>query len=302
MGELEKIEVPPNWEQLRLDDLSGTLMVVGAPDTGKSIFARYLYRRLCAYHERVAFIDGDVGQASLGPPTTMTLVVRQSDDNGFPPDGPRVRFFVGSNTPRGHMLSTLIGVHKLARRAREMGATATVLDTTGLVSREQAGGVLKQAKVDLLEPTAVFAIQRGVELEHLLVPLRRSARTLVIDLPVAPAVRLRDIAARRAHRAAAFRQYFAGAEVLEVAWPRLAVIPVPAFSRGRLIALEDVQGFALALGIVVEADPARRTVRLRTPVRSLEGVDALRLGSLWLDPETCCEVEGDHLWGMGREK
>ncbi|HIE37464.1 MAG TPA: hypothetical protein EYP77_00045 [Anaerolineae bacterium] len=75
-----------------------------------------------------------------------------------------------------------------------------------------------------------------------------------------------------------------------MAWTRLAVIPAPAFSRGRLIALEDVCGFALALGVVLEADAMRRTALLHTPARSLKGVDALRLGDLWLDPETCCEI------------
>lgn len=280
------IEIPPAWERLPLEGFSGVLMVIGAPDTGKSTFARYLYARLCACHERVAFVDGDVGQASLGPPTTMTLVVRQGGETEFPPCGPCCRFFVGSNSPRGHMLPTVIGLHKLVRRAQELGATAVVVDTTGLVAAEQAGHTLKHAKVDLLEPTAVFAIQRGCELEHILVPLRRSARTRVVDLMAAPAVRPRDFAARRAHRAAAFRRYFADAAPLEVPWGRLAVFPAPVFSPGRLVALEDVQGFALALGIVLETDAANRTVSLLTPARSLEGVDAVRLGDLWLDPAT----------------
>lgn len=282
-------QIPRAWEALEPEDLTGTLMVIGAPDTGKSTFARYLYRRLCACHDRVGFIDGDVGQASLGPPTTMTLVVRQPGEEGFPPGGPRIRIFVGSNSPRGHFLPTVIGVYKLTLRARELGATVTVLDTTGLVSSEQAGGVLKQAKVDLLEPAVVFAIQREIELEYLLAPLRRSARTVVVDLPAASAVRRRDIGARRAHRAEAFRRYFASANPLEVSWARLAVFPRPAFSRGRLVALEDVRGFALALGVVLEADAAQRTVVLHTPARSLAGVDALRLGDLWLNPETYCE-------------
>ncbi|MCS7179306.1 MAG: polynucleotide 5'-hydroxyl-kinase [Anaerolineae bacterium] len=280
------IEIPPYWEQLDLEGLSGVLMVIGAPDTGKTTFARYLYTRLCGRHERVAFIDGDIGQSSLGPPTTMTLALRQPGETGFPPGGPRVRVFVGATSPRGHMLPTLIGVHKLARRAAELGATATVLDTTGLVAPEQGGPALKHAKVDLLEPTVVFALRRGNELEAILEPLRHSGRTRVVELPPAPAVCPRDPPTRRAYRARLFAHYFANAYPLEISWARLAVFPAPLFDRNRVVALEDRRGFALALGIVLEADLARRTVLLLTPAHSLNEVDALRLGDIWIHPET----------------
>jgi len=283
-----RIEIPPAWERVTFSALSGTLLVVGAPDTGKSTFARYLYHRLCAHHERVAFIDGDVGQAILGPPTTMTLALGEPGDDGFPPAGPRFRTFVGDVSPRGHMLPTLVGAHKLVRRAREQGATAVLFDTTGLVDPAHGGGALKRAKVELLRPTVVVGIQRGSELEHLLLPLRRSRRTRVIDLPAASsgAARRRDVTTRQQHRAARFRRYFEGAHVLEVVWQRLAVFPTPAFTLHRLVALEDSEGFALALGIVTASDLARNAVMLYTSLPSLASVDAIRLGDLALDPHT----------------
>jgi polynucleotide 5'-hydroxyl-kinase GRC3/NOL9 len=287
---MDEVQVPPEWGRLTLKNISGTLMVIGAPDTGKSTFSCYLYRRLCATHTRVAFIDGDIGQSTLGPPTTMTVVIGQPGDAAFPPGGPRHRFFVGDNSPRGHMLPTLIGTYKLARYAQKHGATVTIVDTTGLVDRSQGGGALKRAKVDLLRPTTVFALQRRKELEHLLVPLRRSGRTRVVDLPVSPAVRPRDVSARRAHRAYMFRQYFSGAGTLEVAWSRLAVMPAPIFKRGQLVALEDVEGFALEIGVVLQEDPASRTLLIRTPARTLDDVDAIRVGDLILDPSLCPEV------------
>jgi polynucleotide 5'-hydroxyl-kinase GRC3/NOL9 len=281
-----RIEIPPAWERITLSALGGTLLVVGAPDTGKSTFARYLYRRLFAHHERVAFVDGDVGQATLGPPTTMTLALGQPDDDAFPPAGPRFRAFVGDVSPRRHMLPTLVGAHRLVQKARAEGATAIVFDTTGLVDPAYGGGELKRAKVELLRPTVVVGIQRGIELEHLLVPLRRSRRTRVVDLPASRSARRREVPDRQEHRAARFGRYFAEARSLEVAWHRLAVFPAPAFTMRRLVALESGEGFALALGIVAAGDLARGTVTLCTPLASVAGVDAIRLGDLALDPRT----------------
>jgi polynucleotide 5'-kinase involved in rRNA processing len=78
-GETE--EILPAWEQLGLQSLNGILMVVGASDAGKSTFGRYLFRRLCASSAGVAYLDGDPGQGSLGPPTTMTLALaREGED------------------------------------------------------------------------------------------------------------------------------------------------------------------------------------------------------------------------------
>ena len=280
------IDIPPAWERVTLSALSGTLLIVGAPDTGKSTFARYLYRRLCACHDRVAFVDGDIGQATLGPPTTMTLALGQGGDEAFPPAGPRFRVFVGDVSPRGHMLPMLVGAHRLVQRADREGATAIVFDTTGFVDPAHGGGALKCAKVDLLRPSVVVGIQRGVELEHLLVPLRRSRRSRVIDLPPSGAAQRRGVPHRQEHRAARFGLYFRNARTLEVDWRHLAVFPTPAFSLGRLVALEDSEGFVRALGIVVARDLARGTVTLCTPLSTVVDVDAIRIGDLALDPRT----------------
>jgi polynucleotide 5'-hydroxyl-kinase GRC3/NOL9 len=286
MKPLGQIEVPLAWKNLRFSGMKGTILVVGATDTGKTTFARYLYRRLCAHHERIAFVDGDMGQATLGPPTTMTLALNRPNDDSFPPAGPRVSAFVGDISPSGHMLQTVVGAHKLVERARDEAATAIVFDTTGLVDPRHGGTALKRALVELLRIEIVVALQRGSELEHLLVPLRRGHRTRVIDRSVVGAVERRDVTARQKHRAEQFRRTFEMAGSLVVNWLGLAVIPSPAFSQHRLVALEDEDGFVLALGIVTGLERSRHTVELHTPLLSLEQVDALRIGDLAVDPQT----------------
>jgi polynucleotide 5'-hydroxyl-kinase GRC3/NOL9 len=283
---LSRIQIPSVWEDLTFSALNGVILVVGATDTGKTTFARYLYHRLEPHHERLAFVDGDMGQATLGPPTTMTLALSSGGKAGFPPDGPRYHIFVGDISPARHMLPTVVGGHRLVRKAREGGATAIVFDTTGLVAASRGGGALKRALVDMLQVQVVVGLQRGSELEHLLVPLRRSKRTRVIDRPVAEAVKRRDVEIRQRHRAEQYRRAFDGARPLEVEWSRFAAIPSPTFTQHRLVALEDRDGYALGLGIVIGQERSRDTIRLYTTLSSLEDVDALHVGDLLVDPNT----------------
>jgi polynucleotide 5'-hydroxyl-kinase GRC3/NOL9 len=283
-GETE--EILPAWKELGLEGLNGILMVVGASDVGKSTFARYLFRRLCTSSAGVAYLDGDPGQSSLGPPTTMTLALAREGESTFPPCGPVWRGFVGSVSPAGHMLPVLTVAACLTGAARKAGAQVIIYDTTGLVDASRGGIALKLAKIDLLRPSVLLAIQRERELEPLLAPLRRSRRVRVVEFPPSPAARSRERDERQANRAERFAGYFSNAANLAIDWPRFAVFPAPRFHLHRLVSLEDENGHALALGIVREIDRISRRLRVQTPLTTLSGVDAIRLGDLVVDPET----------------
>jgi polynucleotide 5'-hydroxyl-kinase GRC3/NOL9 len=277
-------DIPRAWSHLELAHLRGTLMVIGAPDTGKSTFAQYLYRQLCAESCCVAYLDGDPGQSTLGPPATMSLAIGTSGDAAFPPQGRTWRSFVGAVTPRGHMLPVLVGAARLVQAAQAYGADTFIYDTSGLVSPTEGGLNLKLSKIDLLRPSVVFAIQREQELEPLLTPLRHR-RVRVVDLRPSPSIQPRNTLTRQAYRAWQFARYFCAARPLTVDWERLAVVPSPGFVFHRLAALEDADGFTLGLGIVQVADWRKKQVELLTP-KSLDGVNTLRLGDLTLDPQT----------------
>jgi polynucleotide 5'-kinase involved in rRNA processing len=282
----QPLDLPPTWEQIDLS-ATGTLMVIGATDTGKSTFAQYLYRRLCVEPaRRVAYLDGDPGQSTLGPPTTMTLALGKRGDDAFPPAGQRWRRFIQATSPRGHMLPMLVGAARLVQAAREAGADVLIYDTSGFVGTPDGGAHLKHAKIELLRPSVVFALQRDQELEAAIAPLRHSRHVRLIELRPSPATQRRDVATRQAHRASQFARYFNGARTLTVDWERLAVFPVPRFSFHQLVALEDAEGFMLALGIVELADMKAKRVTLRAPLASLDGAQALRLGDVTLDPKT----------------
>jgi len=284
-----ELDIPPDWEELDLSELHGTLLVVGEPNAGKSSFSRYLYGRMNASRTRVALIDGDPGQATLGPPTTITLALKLDGvPPGEMPDSSEFvrRSFIGSTTPYRHMLPMLVGAARLVSAANQAGVETIVYDTCGLVQPDSGGLSLKQAKIDLLRPETVFAIRNGHELDALLRPLRRSRRTRLVELAPSEYARVRSMATRQAHRASQYRRYFSGSGVQRFNWSKLAVFPKPGFSPGRLVALEDRLGFTLALGVVVEVERTARQVSLLTPLPSPDGVDAIQIGDIIIDTGT----------------
>ena len=280
------VDIPTAWEKIDVSSLKGTLMVLGEPDVGKSTFSQHLYRRLCSVSSRVAYLDGDPGQSILGPPCTMTLAVAVKGDDSFPPRGKFWRRFAGSTSPRGHMLQILIGAARLTAIARQEGVEAIVYDTTGFVNPVGGGILLKFAKIDLLHPEYLFAIQRDEELKPLLEPLRRSRRAAILEFPCSLAAQRIGASTRRAHRAAQYSRYFCQTNRLQVNWSEAAVFPAPAFQPNRLVAMEDVDGFVIGLGVVERVDPESCEVTILTPLDSMKRVNALRLGDVAVDLES----------------
>ena len=279
-------EIPPEWEELDLSEIGGILMIAGPSDVGKTTFSRYLFKRLCRLYSRVAYLDGDPGQSTLGPPATMTLAMAEKGDDTFPPRGRRWQGFVGSVSPVGHMLTVLTCAARLIKAAQQANSQVIIYDTTGLVEPSKGGIYLKLAKIDLLRPAVLFALQRNQELKSLLLPFQRSSRMVVVELSPASSAKRRDTIVRKAHRAAQFAQYFSNGSQLRVSWTRFAVLPSPRFNLHGLVAMEDADGFVIGLGIVKQIDRIYRQVILYTPVTTLNGVDVIRLGDVAVDPVT----------------
>ena len=279
------IHIPQEWQRIDPASLKGTVMVIGRSDTGKTTLARYLFHQLCGHYSKVGFLDCDMGQSTLGLPTTMTLALSATaEESDLSSQGEAFSYFIGSTSPRGHMLPTVVGARKLQAKAQEMGAEVIVVDTTGLVDRAAGGGALKHWKIELLQPSALVSLARGPELEHILWPWRRDRRVRVHELHVSKHVKERARETRIRYREERFRNYFTKAGTLKVPIRSTVVFSIEEMSRGRVLAFQDEGGFALALGVAQEYERSSQTLAVRTPLTSMEGVSSIRFGTLRLDP------------------
>jgi polynucleotide 5'-kinase involved in rRNA processing len=263
----------------RLAAQPGRVFVLGGVDTGKTTFTRRLARAGLDAGHIVAIVDADVGQSTIGAPSTAGLKIVREVADLEPPFTPDAMSFVGSMSPRGHVLPMVTGSAKLVMRAIEMGARLIVVDTSGLIDGV-AGQMLKLTKAELCRPHHAVALSHGGELEPVNGVLRRFLSLDINEVGVHPNTRVRTVDERAAHREQRLAA-FLGPEVYRwrvkptVFLPTLPPMFEPASLDGLLVGVDDGEGNCLGLGILEYRDDA---LRLLTPVS--EGVRALRLGSV----------------------
>lgn len=280
----EAIEIPEAWGPVDVARLRGTIMVIGGVDTGKTTFAHYLFTQINEGGPRVALLDSDPGQSTLGPPATMTVALSAPGQAAYPPRGPLWRWFVGDVTPRGRMLPVVVGCGRLAAAALAAGAGAVVVDTSGLIAARQGGVALKLAKIDMLRPRTIFVLQQRNEAQALLTALRHRPEAEVVTLAAAPATRRRTAETRRRYREAQWQRYFAQAGSLTLPYGELAVVPEPGFRPQQVVALRDAEGFTRALAVVEQVDKAAKLLTVQSPLKNAAPVAMIEASDLVLPP------------------
>jgi polynucleotide 5'-kinase involved in rRNA processing len=264
----------------------GVVVLLGGLDSGKTTLGRLIGRVAITLGKTVAFVDSDVSQSTVGPPSTIGLkFCRTAEDFSyermFEAD---VLHFVGAIAPQGHLISLLSGTAMLVRQAQEAGADLTILDTSGLVSGIY-GQQLKYHKLELVRPEVVIALQRGEELAPLIGIVQRFFAAEVHALAVDPDVEATSVDQRAENREESMRRYFR--EPLQrwrvrptVFMPTLPALFEPRELHHLLVGLSDGKGSCLGIGYL-EHSPADDLLRLVSP--SAEAPKALRLGSLRLE-------------------
>jgi polynucleotide 5'-hydroxyl-kinase GRC3/NOL9 len=271
-----------------LEDLArrrGVVMLLGAPDTGKTSFARRLIEAGLAAGRTIAYVDADPDQTTTGPPACTGLkFISSNADLEDIAHADRLHF-VGSIGVEGVLLQQVVATAALVDAARDR-ADLIVVDTTGTISGI-IGQTLKYHTMELVRPDAVIGLQRGAELEPVVGMLRRFFTADVDTAPVDPDVRPASPDARRAHRTKRLAQAFE--EPLQ-RWRVRETVFAPTLPAGLdlsklhhvLVGLQDGGGQCLGLGLLEHSDDGA----LRVLTNSGDDMRGLRLGSVTMDPDS----------------
>lgn len=213
------------WPELcdKINRKKGIVMVLGAPDTGKSTLVEYLARELRKRKNTVCVLDGDMGQSVIGPPTTIGLANIKFADQQIALVTPYLLFFVGSTSPVGHLLPTIVGLKKLAEKSIQHGTDITIINTTGFV-KGAAAWELKFQKISLLNPGHIISMQRSDEIENILYPFEGTKELEIHRFIVHEKVKQKSPEQRRVYREQIFKEYFQGSKVLEISLDKIPII------------------------------------------------------------------------------
>jgi polynucleotide 5'-hydroxyl-kinase GRC3/NOL9 len=276
--------IPAVWDDLFSILENGTghiLYVLGSTDRGKTTLCRDLIDRL-SRHERVAYLDLDPGQSTIGPPGTLGLAFYQNNEEML---GERCLRFAGATSPRGHLLPILAGAKRLLERALASGAIAVIIDSPGYIHDEVATE-FHLYLIDLLQSDHLVAFQENGELEPILAHFRGHSSMVIHRFPPSPLARARGSAERRKYREEQFREYFSDATIQEVHLEGLGIhgrIPdsfQPEHWQGLLIALSDPEQWVVTLGIVESIDLPTQTLRIRAPAFEDKKITSIHVGAV----------------------
>jgi polynucleotide 5'-hydroxyl-kinase GRC3/NOL9 len=240
----------PSWEAAvaRAAEARVTL-VIGETDTGKTSFTTFLADTLLGRGFSVGVVDADLGQSDIGPPTTIGLGRMRAPVERLSAAEVIGLYFVGSTSPQGHLLPTVLGTRLMAQKALRLGFDRVIVDTSGLVQGE-LGRLLKQHKIDLVDPDLVLCLQRNGECEHILRPYDRGPRPTILRLGSSGVTRRRSQEERRQHREQSLQAYLAAARPVSLDLGRV-VLRQPALYVGPPVPARQVEELAALLDDMV---------------------------------------------------
>jgi polynucleotide 5'-hydroxyl-kinase GRC3/NOL9 len=279
-GPLRKGRLGPPEAKLRI---GGTLLLLGAADTGKTTLMDALAERL-ARRQPVALVDADTGQSHIGPPTTVGWTLREA--RAGTPRAPEARgiAFVGDITPVGHLLQLLAALALCVEQARQ-AANVVLIDTPGLVIGGAACSLWWTVQ-RLLRPERIVAIQRENEMAELLGGLE--AGLSAIQEVKAPAkLRRKSPEARQEHRRRLFEEYFCGGTDYTLSLKGLAVRSAqrmtPESVVGRIAGLTDAAGQDMAIGVINGWQQRKARMTVRAPALDIGRVRCVTIGNARID-------------------
>jgi len=188
------------------------VIVIGCVDCGKTSFVTMLFNTFLRNGKKPCVIDGDVGQADVGPPGFITLGTSEKTVLWISELRPLAMRFIGDIKPQFYAQSIVSKIKELSEIAESLNLNPIIVDTDGWV-RDEGGVLHKYSTINELKPDVVVVI--GDELRGLFEKYKKlGVRVYEIGTPVSRKTRSRE--ERRQLRSLRYREFLEKAPLVRV--------------------------------------------------------------------------------------
>ncbi len=260
--------IPTSWRDAAeaLRHSRGFIVILGDVDSGKSTLCTYLANTCVDHRVRTSIIDGDVGQADIGPPTTTSSSTVSKHIFSLQELRPERSYFVGDTSPS--LVPDKL-IKSIARLKDELSTRSeiTILNTDGWV-RENEAVHHKLQLLNNLRPDLVLGLDRDHELDPILDPQQPST----LRLKASSYARTRTREERKKAREEGYRRFLQNPKQLDLRLntiklrmfnaPRQQRIDQDSAHKGTLAGLLDEEGTLLSIGRIGRI--GNGTVRITT--------------------------------------
>lgn len=222
--EVDGDTIPPSWFQAFEELLNSqvkpfTAMVIGAVDSGKTSFCTFLINKLLNEGQKVAILDGDLGQSDIGPPCSVSYAFVTRPLTDLFALHAKNAFFVGFTSPSRAINKVVEGLASSKQKILSNTPDFVIVNTDGWVEGEDAVKYKLQL-AEKLNPNIILCIQQKDELASLLEALQK-LRTISVDSP--SAIRQRSTEKRRSLRELGYTKYLRNAKVktIPLSWLKI---------------------------------------------------------------------------------
>jgi len=262
--------VPVAWNEAAqvLQRQRGVCVIIGEVDSGKSSLCTFLANKCLEDTGKVGVVDADVGQADIGPPTTISLSVVQAPIIGLHKAVVEISFFVGDTSPS----VVPDKIVRLATRLKEQmtsSADIVLVNTDGWLAEFNAIRY-KQRLLEEIQPDLVIALSRS---DDIIDPLLDRVKFASLKLPSSSFARVRSKEERKKAREAGYRRFLQGSHKLVVSqetrvrmFDRLeqTVFPENRRFRGFVSGLLNQSEELLSIGRINQVENGKVIVETRT--------------------------------------
>jgi polynucleotide 5'-hydroxyl-kinase GRC3/NOL9 len=278
------IKVEEEWIKAKDEFIKSgkKLIVIGCSDSGKSTFILYLANEIYKTGKKVGILDLDIGQSNIGPPGTIGFGIVKKNLNSLLETESEKLYFIGDVSPKGNLLQMVVGGFKLLNEMEKYNLDYILIDTTGLVDG-LIGEVLKQNKIEILNPDFIILFEENNERENLIKPFIFDNKIILRLKPSSNSIE-RTRLERIEYRNKRFREYFFNSKEFEIYFKEENILTsnlkkfIPL--QNSIVGFLDKDRFLICLGVLKKIDLDKNTIIVNLPESDFKRIKFIKFSNL----------------------